>query len=49
MGLKTPEWEATVGDGEPGPRTQALRKHLTDIQFGRAEDTRGWLREVPSA
>lgn len=49
VGLKTPEWEATVGDGEPGPRTQALRKHLTDIQFGRAEDTRGWLREVPSA
>ena len=46
VGLKSPEWELTVGDGQPGPRTQALRRHLTDIQFGRAADTRGWLREV---
>lgn len=33
----------TVGDGEPGPRTLALRNALLDLQYGRAEDPHGWM------
>jgi len=33
----------TIGDGNAGPVTARLRAALTDIQFGRASDTRGWL------
>ncbi|MET7639726.1 branched-chain amino acid aminotransferase [Streptomyces sp. NPDC005438] len=40
------EYGFTVGDGSPGPYTVALRQHVTDIQYGRAEDTHGWLRRV---
>lgn len=36
----------TVGDGTPGPLSQAIRAHLLDIQYGRVEDTRGWLHHV---
>ncbi len=36
----------TVGSGEIGETTAALRKTLLDIQYGRAEDTHGWLRRV---
>ena len=35
-----------VGDGVPGPKTQEIRRHLVDIQFGRAEDPFGWTRRV---
>jgi branched-chain amino acid aminotransferase len=35
-----------VGDGAPGPRALAIRRHLTDVQYGRAPDTRGWMRQV---
>ncbi|HWJ54288.1 MAG TPA: branched-chain amino acid aminotransferase, partial [Propionibacteriaceae bacterium] len=35
-----------VGSGETGETTAALRKSLLDIQYGRAEDTHGWLRRV---
>ncbi len=35
-----------VGSGESGETTTALRKNLLDIQYGRAEDTHGWLRRV---
>lgn len=35
-----------VGDGNPGPKTQEIRRHLVDIQFGRAEDPFGWTRRV---
>ncbi len=35
-----------VGSGETGETTAALRKNLLDIQYGRAEDTHGWLRRV---
>lgn len=38
--------EQTVGDGTPGPRTQELRAHLLDIQYGRAEDRQGWTQRV---
>ncbi|HCJ49305.1 MAG TPA: branched chain amino acid aminotransferase [Microbacterium sp.] len=38
--LKTPDFE----DAQPsGTLALELRQHLTDIQYGRAEDTHGWL------
>ena len=33
-------------DGEAGPVTQRIRQALVDIQYGRAEDTFGWLHRV---
>lgn len=38
--------EYTVGDGSAGVTTEKLRKALNDIQWGRAEDTHGWLTRV---
>jgi len=35
-----------VGGGETGETTTALRKRLLDVQYGRAEDSHGWLRRV---
>ncbi|MCW3158990.1 branched-chain amino acid aminotransferase [Micropruina sonneratiae] len=35
-----------VGAGTPGPISAAVRSHLLDIQYGRVEDTRGWLHHV---
>jgi branched-chain amino acid aminotransferase len=35
-----------VNSGEIGETTAALRKGLVDIQYGRAEDTHGWLRRI---
>lgn len=35
-----------IGDGEPGPVTQALRERLTAIQRGRAPDPHGWLHPL---
>lgn len=35
-----------IGEGTTGPLTTDLRKRILDIQFGRAEDTHGWLRRV---
>ncbi|WP_245931220.1 branched-chain amino acid aminotransferase [Actinokineospora auranticolor] len=46
IGLRGKDFDLTVGTGKPGERTLALREHLLDIQFGRAADTRGWLRRV---
>ena len=40
------EFELTVGAGEPGPVTMAIRKQLMDIQYGRADDVHGWMRRV---
>lgn len=36
----------TIGAGETGETTAALRKNLLDIQYGRVPDTHGWLRRV---
>ena len=36
----------TVGDGGPGSVTMGLRSALLDIQYGRAADTRGWMRTI---
>jgi branched-chain amino acid aminotransferase len=33
-------------DGDAGPVTKAVRQALVDIQYGRAEDTFGWLHRV---
>ena len=33
-------------DGDAGPVTQRIRQALVDIQYGRAEDTFGWLHRV---
>jgi branched-chain amino acid aminotransferase len=38
--------DVTVGDGKPGKVTLAIREHILDLQYGRAEDTRGWLHRV---
>jgi branched-chain amino acid aminotransferase len=35
-----------VSAGETGEVTAALRKNLLDVQYGRAEDTHGWLRRI---
>jgi branched-chain amino acid aminotransferase len=35
-----------VGGGVAGETTNALRSGLLDIQYGRAEDTHGWLHQV---
>jgi branched-chain amino acid aminotransferase len=35
-----------VGSGESGETTLALRQKLLDIQYGRTEDTHGWLRRI---
>jgi len=40
------DFEVTVGDGEPGPVTLAVRRRLTDIQYGRADDAFGWMQRV---
>ncbi len=44
--LKDASGEYVVGGGETGETTAALRKNLLDVQYGRAEDTHGWLRRV---
>ncbi|MEU5832827.1 branched-chain amino acid aminotransferase [Streptomyces diacarni] len=46
VGFKGDGYAFTVGDGEPGRQTAALRTRVLDIQYGRAEDAHGWLRRV---
>lgn len=38
------EW--TVGDGRPGAVVAQLRKELSDIHYGQAPDTFGWIHTV---
>lgn len=38
--------EYTVGSGQPGPMTAKLRQMMNDIQWGRSEDTHGWLTRI---
>ena len=38
--------EYTVGTGQAGPITNALRQALNDIQWGKAPDIHGWLTKV---
>jgi branched-chain amino acid aminotransferase len=44
--LKSDRGASTVGSGETGETTEALRKALLDLQYGHAEDTHSWLRRV---
>ena len=44
--LRWPDGETVAGTGEPGAVTMKLRQALMDIQYGRAEDTYGWLHPV---
>jgi branched-chain amino acid aminotransferase, group II len=39
-------FDLTIGDGSAGEVTMALRTRLTDIQYGRAEDTHGWMHRI---
>lgn len=38
--------EVVAGDGQPGPVTSALRTALLDLQYGRAQDTHGWVHRI---
>jgi len=44
--LVSPEFDEVIRDGEAGEVTMGLRQRLTDIQYGRAEDTFGWMQTV---
>ena len=46
VGFKGDGYAHTVGDGQPGSVTLAIRTHLLDVQFGRVPDTRNWLHPV---
>ncbi len=45
----SPDFDVTVGDGTAGEVTLNIRKRLTDIQYGRAEDPYGWMRRVEAS
>ena len=44
----TLRWEGgeVPGSTEAGPVTMAVRKALVDIQYGRAEDSFGWMHRI---
>lgn len=44
--LASDDFDLTVADGGTGAVTAAVRQQLTDIQYGRAEDTHGWMRRI---
>ncbi len=44
--LASPDFDVTINAGEAGAVTMRIRKALTDIQYGRAEDTYGWMQRV---
>jgi branched-chain amino acid aminotransferase len=44
--LKSPDFDVTVGTGEAGPVTMSVRERLTDIYYGRADDSHGWMRRI---
>jgi branched-chain amino acid aminotransferase len=39
-------FDATIGGGEPGELTMAIREELTNIQYGRTPDRHGWMRRL---
>jgi branched-chain amino acid aminotransferase len=45
-GFRGADYDVTVGGGEPGKQTLAIREHLLDIQYGRVPDSHGWLHRV---
>jgi branched-chain amino acid aminotransferase len=46
--LKTADFSIGSADAEPGELTMSIREELTDIQYGRREDTHGWLHRLDS-
>lgn len=44
--LVTSAGEVTIGDGGTGKVTADLRRHLVDIQYGRASDPHGWMTRI---
>jgi len=44
--LASPDFDLTINGGVAGEVTLAIRKSLTDIQYGRAADPYGWMRRV---
>jgi len=44
--LASPQFDVTINGGEAGALTMRIRKALTDIQYGRAEDRYGWMERV---
>lgn len=44
--LASDDFDLVVGDGQAGPVTMRIRAALTDIQYGRAADTHGWMRRL---
>lgn len=44
--VSSAEFSFQIGDGQPGPRTEGLRKQLTDIQRGRSADPHDWLKRI---
>ena len=44
--LRSDDGSVEVGGGVAGETTSALRTGLLDVQYGRVEDTHGWLHRV---
>lgn len=44
--LASPEFDVTINGGIAGEVTMGIRQRLTDIQYGRDEDTYGWMRRI---
>ncbi|MFD8014403.1 branched-chain amino acid aminotransferase [Streptomyces sp. NPDC058955] len=44
--VKDRDGDWTIGDGEPGPVTLALREALVDLHHGTAPDPKGWLHRI---
>jgi branched-chain amino acid aminotransferase len=47
--LKAADFTIGSADAVAGELTMALRKELTDIQYGRTEDRHGWLTRLDAA
>lgn len=46
--LKAADFEIGSADAAAGELTMSLRQELTDIQYGRREDTHGWMMRLDS-
>ena len=44
--LVSPDFDVTVGEGEPGAVTMGVRERLMGIQYGRVEDSFGWMHRA---
>ncbi|MFV0426524.1 MAG: branched-chain amino acid aminotransferase [Beutenbergiaceae bacterium] len=44
--FKSPDFDVVVNGGQPGPITTDLYQTMTEIQYGRREDTRGWMQRL---